>query len=101
MGEFPASKPVMAIANAAIMLILYGGLGFWGYNLSRRIGFADIWDSKITNYQRFLIPVLIGFGLGVFFIISDLIFSRFNTVWFIATPTFSNLTGSIVYCWNW
>ena len=26
--ELPASKPVLALVNASIMLILYGGLGF-------------------------------------------------------------------------
>ena len=27
--QLPASKPVLALANAAIMLVLYGGLGFF------------------------------------------------------------------------
>ena len=36
----PASKPVLALANAAIMLILYGGLGFLGLKLSSKLDFA-------------------------------------------------------------
>src|SRR5690554_3239263 len=55
--ELPASKPVLALVNAAIMLILYGGLGFLGLKLSQKLSFADIWDSKVYNKQRFLIPV--------------------------------------------
>lgn len=50
--QLPASKSVLALANAAIMLILYGGLGFLGLKLSRKLGFADIWDPKVSNKQR-------------------------------------------------
>ena len=56
----PASKPVLAFVNAIIMLILYGGLGFIGLKLSQKLGFADTWDSRVTNKQRFLIPILAG-----------------------------------------
>jgi hypothetical protein len=69
--EFPASKPVLALVNAAIMPILYGGLGFLGLKLSQKLGFAEIWDSKVSNKQRFLIPALIGIAIGVFFIFAD------------------------------
>ncbi len=51
--ELPAPKPVIALAIAGVMLILYGGLGFVGLKLSRRLGFPDIWDPKISNKQRF------------------------------------------------
>jgi hypothetical protein len=52
--ELPAPKPVLALVNACIMLILYGGLGFLGLKLSQKLGFADLWDTKISNKQRFL-----------------------------------------------
>ena len=52
--ELPASKPMLALVNATIMLIFYGGLGFIGLKLSQKLGFADIWDSRVTNKQRFL-----------------------------------------------
>lgn len=76
----PASKPVLALVNAVVMLILYGGLGFIGLKLSQKIGFTDIWDSKISNKQRFLIPALVGGGIGIFFILADVIFSKFHTL---------------------
>ena len=65
--ELPASKPVLAFVSAVIMLILYGGLGFIGLKLSQKLGFADIWDSRVTNKQRFLIPAPVGIAI-VFFI---------------------------------
>lgn len=84
----PASKPILALVNAAVMLILYGGLGFIGLKLSQKIGFADIWDIKISNKQRFLIPAFVGGGIGIFFILADVIFSKFHTLGSIPHPPF-------------
>ena len=86
--ELPASKPVLALVNAGIMLILYGGLGFLGLKLSAKIGFADLWDARISNRQRFLIPALIGVGIGVFFIPADIILSQFHTFGPLPHPQF-------------
>ena len=86
--ELPAPKLVLALANAGIMLFLYGGLGFLGLKLSQRLGFPDLWDQKIPSKQRFLIPALIGAGLGVFLIIADTIFSRFHTLGPLPHPLF-------------
>jgi hypothetical protein len=73
--ELPASKPVLALVNTCIMLILYGGLGFLGLKLSQKLGFPVLWDSKISNKQRFLIPALIEVSIGIFFILADAILS--------------------------
>ena len=86
--QLPATKPVLALVNATMLLILYGGLGFLGLKLSQKIGFADIWDSKVSNRQRFLIPALIGIGLGVFLILADAIFSKFNVLGPLPHPPF-------------
>jgi len=86
--ELPASKPVLAFVNAVIMLILYGGLGFIGLKLSQKLGFADIWDSRVTNKQRFFIPALVGIAIGVFFIFADIILSRFHTLGPLPHPPF-------------
>jgi len=94
--ELPASKPVLALVNAGIMLILYGGLGFLGLRLSRKLGFADIWDERISNRQRFLIPALIGAGIGVFLILADAIFSRLHTLGSLPHPPFpTSLVASL------
>jgi hypothetical protein len=86
--ELPASKPVLALVNAAIMLVVYGGLGYLGYVLSRKLGFADIWDPEVTNRQRFITPGLIGIGVGVFLILADTVFSRLHTLGPLPHPRF-------------
>ena len=86
--ELPAPKPVLALVSVGIMLILYGGLGLVGLKLSRRLGFPDIWDPKISNKQRFLIPALIGSGIGIFLILADAILSRFHTLGPLPHPPF-------------
>jgi len=92
----PASKPVLALVNAIIAIILYGGLGFIGLKLSQKIAFADIWDSKFSNKQRFLIPALIGMGIGVFFILVDVIFSKFHSLGPVPHPPFpTSLVASV------
>jgi len=86
--ELPASKSIIALANAGIILVLYGGLGYLGLLLSRKVGWPDIYDKRISNRKRFLIPALIGAALGVFLIIGDMIFSRFNTIGHFLHPPF-------------
>ena len=87
-AQLPASKPVIALASAAIILVLYGGLGFLGLKLSQKLGFADLWDPKVSNKQRFLLPALIGICLGIFFIIADAIFSQFQALGPLPHPPF-------------
>ena len=86
--ELPAAKPVLALVNAGIALILYGGLGFLGLKLSQKLGFVNIWDSKISNKQRFLVPAIVGVGIGVFFILADAILSQFHTLGALPHPPF-------------
>ena len=86
--ELPAPRWVLALANGGIALVLYGGLGYLGYRLSRQLGFADIWDPEVTNRRRFLIPALLGIGLGLFLIVADGVFSRFHTLGPLPHPAF-------------
>ena len=71
--QLPASLPVLALVSAGVALILYGGLGFIGLVLSRKLSLPEIWDLAVTNRQRFLIPAMVGLGVGVVIIIGDLI----------------------------
>ncbi len=94
--EFPASKPVLALAIVGIILILYGGLGFLGLKLSQKLGFPNLWDSKVSNKQRFLIPALVGLAIGVFFIIADALFSQFHSLGPLPHPPFpASIVGSL------
>jgi hypothetical protein len=94
--ELPASRPVTALAAFFIVGIIYGGLGLLGLHLSNKLGFSSIWSESVTNNQRFVQPALIGIGIGIFFIISDIVISNFNTVGHLPHPPFpTSLTASI------
>ncbi len=96
LNELPASKPVMALAAFFIVGIIYGGLGLLGLQLSNKLGFSSIWSDSITNTQRFVQPALIGIGIGIFFIITDLVISKFNTIGHLPHPPFpTSLNASI------
>jgi hypothetical protein len=86
--ELPLPGPLFALLTAFTMLLLYGGLGLLGMKLSRRIGFADLWNADIANKQRLLIPAFIGLGIGLFFILTDAVFSRFHGLGPLPHPPF-------------
>lgn len=74
--NFPAPKPIMALASFFIILILYGGLGFIGLKLSSKINFPDIWEKNIPIKRKILFPIFIGTIIGIIFIIVDLIYTN-------------------------
>lgn len=84
--------PEMTLADrlilGAVILVGYGGLGLVGLLLARRLGFAEIIDPRVTNFQRYIRPLLIGVGLGVFFILADALLSRFHSAGVFAHPPF-------------
>jgi membrane protease YdiL (CAAX protease family) len=84
----PAPLPVIALVNAGIAIVLYGGLGFIGLTLARKNAFADIWQPEVTNSQRFLAPGITGVGLGILLIVGDIIFSQFNGIGRFQHPPF-------------
>ncbi|MCF7823208.1 MAG: CPBP family intramembrane metalloprotease [Candidatus Marinimicrobia bacterium] len=95
--SMPASQPIMALANAGIMLILYGGLGWIGLVLGHKVGFPDVMDSTVSAKQRFLIPALAGIGVGLFFIGSDLILRNFHSLGPLPHPPFpTSLVASTI-----
>jgi membrane protease YdiL (CAAX protease family) len=86
--SLPAPLPVIALVNAAIAIVVYGGLGFAGLKLSARMGFTGISSPEVNNRQRLLIPGIIGLALGVVLILADLLFSRFNGIGRLLHPSF-------------
>jgi membrane protease YdiL (CAAX protease family) len=86
--ETEVSKTLLAAGIAALMFFLYGGLGYLGLKLSKKIAFADLWDLKVSNKERFLIPALTGIFLGIIFIVLNLILSQFHTLGSIPHPPF-------------
>jgi hypothetical protein len=95
--EFPASRGTMALVNAGIMLFLYGGLGWLGLKMAARLGFPDLWDPRVTNRMRFLLPAVTGFGLGLFFIATDTGLSHISDLQPLPHPPFpTSLAASAV-----
>jgi len=86
--ELPASKPVVALVSGIGMVIVYGGLGLVGLLLSGKIGYAELWDKKVTNKQRLVIPALVGGGLGIFLVLADGVFSKFHSLGQFPHPPF-------------
>src|SRR5512140_1312793 len=58
--QMPAPLPVMALVAGGIVLVVYGALGLLGLFLWRKLGLPELWDSRVTNRQRFLIPAIAG-----------------------------------------
>ena len=71
--SLPAPKIVVALISAATAVMVYGGLGYLGLVLSRKIGFADVWDENVTNKERFFVPAIVGLLLGIVFVIVDVL----------------------------
>jgi hypothetical protein len=86
--SLPAPKPVIAMVSAISILIIYGGLGWLGLYLSRKLGFKDIWNSDVSNRQRFLVPMMTGAAAGIFMIAADAVFSRFHSLGRLPHPPF-------------
>ena len=87
---------LIALVSAGGTLIIYGALGFLGLFLWRKIGFPDIWDERVTNRQRFLIPLIVGAIAGTALILLDLLFSPINGVGRIIHPPFpTSIVASI------
>ncbi|MDD5127184.1 MAG: hypothetical protein PHR43_03665 [Dehalococcoidales bacterium] len=87
-SQLPAPVAVIALANAGIAIVLYGGLGFVGLKLAKKVGFAGIWEQGSSNRQRFFTPAIIGAVLGILLIIADIVFSQFNGVGRFQHPLF-------------
>src|SRR5689334_1053329 len=46
------------------VLGIFGVLGLIGVLLSEYTGFPDALDARVSNWQRWLLPILIGLGFG-------------------------------------
>jgi len=93
--ELPAPRPVLALINALASLIVYGGLGYLGLRLAASVGFATLWDDRVTNRQRFLWPLILGLLIGSFFIVVERLLLPFHAVGPLPHPPFpTSLTAS-------
>ena len=58
------ADPDQASLFGWVPLGIFSGLGLVGVWLSRKTGFPEAWDKRISNWQRLLIPILAGVGFG-------------------------------------
>jgi hypothetical protein len=76
--EMPFPPVIFGLANAGIVLVVYGLLGLAGYWLSRRVGLPGIFSEQ-GNWRRwFFIPLAIGIACGVILVAGDVLFAHFN-----------------------
>jgi hypothetical protein len=95
-GKLPASLPVVVLVIFAMILVVYGGLGFVGVKLSRKLGIPDLLSPDISNRERFGMPALAGASIGLFLILADFIFNRFLAVDRLPHPPFpTSLLASV------
>jgi len=95
-AEMPSSKTLMALGTAGLMVVVYGGLGWLGLFLWRRLGYPDILDAVISQRQRLIRPAIIGALCGLALVVLDLVFSRWSPAGKLAHPPFpTSLTASV------
>jgi hypothetical protein len=95
-GQLPAPLWVIVLANVGLAIVIYGGLGFIGLILSRKLDLPEIWDSAVSNRQRFLIPALIAAGIAIIWIVGDTLFAPLNGIGRFPHPPFpTSIVASI------
>lgn len=78
MPDMGVADAVLGLANAGIVLVMYGILGLAGYWFAQRLGLPGIF-SEDGNWRRwFFIPFLLGLICGVAVVIGDVLFAPIN-----------------------
>ena len=76
--DMGVSNAVLGLANAGIVLVVYGLLGLAGNWFARKLGFPGIY-SEDGNWRRwFIVPLVLGLACGGFVVVGDLIFAPIN-----------------------
>jgi len=78
MPDMPVSNPVLGLAAAGMVFVIYGLLGLAGYWFARKLGLPGIF-SKDGNWRRWLlIPLILGLIVGIVVMMIDLLFAPIN-----------------------
>lgn len=95
-AALPAPRWVMAGVAALGSLVVYGGLGWAGLRLARRLGWPELLDRSVTSGRRWGLPILTGIGLGLLFIAVDRIAAGFHGLGPLPHPPFpTSLVASV------
>ena len=88
MPAMPVSNAMLGLANAGIVLVVYGLLGLAGYWFAGKLGLPGIY-SEDGNWRRWaLIPLLLGLASGLFVILLDALFAPINGFGHMVHPQF-------------
>jgi len=79
---------VLGLANAGIVLVLYGLVGLAGYWFARKLGLPGIYNEGGGWRGWFIIPLGLGVACGLFVILMDVIFSPINGFGHFPHPAF-------------
>jgi len=78
MPDMGVSNTVLGLANAGIILVVYGILGMAGYWFARKLELPGIF-SEDGNWRRwFYMPLVLGLICGVLLVVGDLLFASAN-----------------------
>lgn len=78
----------MALGNAALILVLYTGLGLIGLQLARWLGWPGIYRVNAGARDLFYRPGLYGMAVGLILVVVDLLTQRFTSFEGFAHPAF-------------
>ena len=78
MPDMGVSNAVLGLANAGIVLVVYGLLGLAGIWFARKLGFPGIYSEDGNMRRWVVIPLLLGLVCGVGIVVGDLIFAPIN-----------------------
>lgn len=88
MPDMGISNAVLGLANAGIVLVVYGLAGLAGYWFARKLELPGIY-SEDGNWRRWVLtPFLVGLACGIFVVILDLVFAPINGYGRIVHPEF-------------
>jgi membrane protease YdiL (CAAX protease family) len=88
MPDLGVSNAVLGLANAGIVLLVYGIVGLIGFWFARKLGLPGIF-SEDGNWRRwFLIPLLLGLICGLMVVIGDILFTPINGFGRLVHPQF-------------
>ena len=88
MPDLGVTNAVLGLANAGIVLVVYGLLGLAGYWFARRLELPGIFSADGNWRGWFIIPLVLGLIVGVIVVILDLVFAPINDYGRIVHPGF-------------
>ncbi|HEX5836877.1 MAG TPA: CPBP family glutamic-type intramembrane protease [Anaerolineales bacterium] len=78
MPDLGVSNAVVGLANAGIVIVLYGAVGLLGYWFARKLDLPGIFSQEGNGRRWFLIPGLLGLACGLLLVIGDILFAPIN-----------------------